>query len=258
MRFFDTNWLFEAFGGTYSASSGFPLLCFDEENKYPWTSSGEATDGNAIFVERVLLNVVPVNRIFIKQTNINNITIEIDTGSGYVALSNFILTKSNDGTQYFYELGAIVSLLKIKISGSNTTPTNQDKSIQQILAFTELGVIKAIDDISPKKNRVQKISKLNTGKVDVINKGSYFSFDLRFKAHYNSSENGIIQTLINNDNAFWLWINDDEEDSMVMIQEPYRFGDIYKVAQQKDSNLSFTGNAFFSGIDAVTNLVEVP
>ena len=258
MRFFDTNWLFSNFGGTYSASSGFPLLAFNEDNKFAWSSSGENTDGDAIFVERVLANSAKIDRIFIKDTNISNLTIQVDLGSGYVALSGFTLTKSNDGKNYFYELNSTINIFAIKVIGSNTIIANQNKQIKQILSFTELGVIKHVDDINPKRMRVQKISKLNSGKVDIINKGHYYSFQIKLKTHYNAVDNSIIEKLLNRDEAFYFWINNDNEDSMVMLQEPYRFNDIYKVAIQGDDNLSFNRNLFFSGIDETINLVEVP
>ena len=257
MRFFDTNWLFSNFGGTYDASSGFPLFAFNENSKFSWSSSGEGTDGNAIFVERVLANTATIDRIFIRKTNISNLTIEVDIGAGYVSLSNFTLTKSNDGANYFFELDAPITIEAIKIIGSNTIIPNQNKEIQQILAFVELGSLNAVADINPKRIRVQKISKLNAGKVDIINKGYYYSFQLKLAAHYNAADNAIIEILLNRDEAFWYWINNDQEDSMVMAQEPYRFQDLYKVGVQGDDNLSFTKNAFFSGIDETINLTEV-
>ncbi len=257
MRFFDTNWLFEKFGGTIAASSGFPIFAFNEKSKFSWSSSGEGTDGDQIYIERVLAASSPINRIFIRNTNIEDITIEVDTGSGYVALSSFNLIKSNDGSNYFYELENTINILKIKILGSNTIIPNQDKTIQQIFAFKELGQLKNIDDINPKRVRVQKISKLNSGKVDIINKGQYFTFQLKLKSHFKASDNAIITTIINRQDSMFLWINDDLEDVMTMLQEPFRFSDIYKVGVQSDDTLAFTKNLFFSGIDDTINLVEV-
>jgi len=89
MRFFDTNYLFNNFGGSSSASSAtaFAGLVFDESPKYSWNSQGENTDGNAIYVERILEANITIDRIFVQNTNISNLTIEVDAGSGYVSLA---------------------------------------------------------------------------------------------------------------------------------------------------------------------------
>ena len=257
MRIFDTNWLFENFGGTIDASSGTPQFAFDEDNQFDWSSGGEDTDGDAIFLTRTLDSSVPIDSIFIQETNINNITIEVDVGAGFVALSDFTLVKSDDGMNYYYRLGSSINIDAIKIIGSNTIVANLEKTIAQILAFEELGQIKNIDTIDSKIKRVQKVSKLNSGKKDIINKGRYFEFTLGFKTHYRSADNAIIETLLDRDEAMWLWINDDSEEVQLMSQQPFRFQDIYKVSIEKDNGVKYTKNLFFSGMDIKLKLTEV-
>ena len=262
MRFFATNYLFNNFGGSSSASSatGFSLFVFDEDTKYNWTSQGENTDGDAIFVERILLTPSAVNRIFVQNTNINNLTIEVDIGSGYVPLNSasaFTLVKSLDGSNYFYELNSSIAISKIRLIGSTTIVANKEKEIGQCLAFMELGKIAANSDIQPKRERIQVVSKLNSGKCDIINKGRFFSFKLKLKSHYKLADNPLIETILQRDAEMWLWINDNQETSITMIQEPYRFKDIYKVAFQKSDSVQFAKNVFFSGIDVDFDLVEV-
>lgn len=259
MRFFTTNYLFSNFGGSYASSSNSALApyVFDEETLFPWYSSGENTDGNAIYLERILDVAVSVDRIFVKNTNISNLTIEIDSGAGYVALAGFTLQKSNDGSCYFYKLSAPISLMKIKFIGSNTIIANQEKQIQECLGFSEIGNLKYVADIQPKKELIQAISKLNSGRFDVINKGSQWSFKIKLKSHYKAIDNSVIDAVLQRTQEMWLWLNDDEEDVMIMQQEPFRFQDIYKVAFQKAYSPRFTKNMFFSGLDVDFDLVEV-
>ena len=75
MRFFSTNYLYKNFGGTYAASSNtaFSSFSFDELSKYSWYSSGEGTDGDAIYLERVLGFAESIDRIFVRETNISNL-----------------------------------------------------------------------------------------------------------------------------------------------------------------------------------------
>lgn len=261
-RFFDTNYLFENFGGSFNASSssGLAFLSFDEDRSFSWTSNGEGTDGTSIFLERILDTPISINRVFAKETNISNLTIEVDIGAGYITLntaSNFNLIKSNNGENYFYELDNSISISKIKFIGSNTIIPNQEKTIKQCYAFMELGIIANNDDIQPKRVRLQAITKLNSGKVDIVNKGISWSFKLKLRAHYKQSDNEIINTVLQRGSEVWLWINNNQEDSIVMLQEPYRFSDLYKVTFQKADSVRFNSNMFFSGIDVTFNLVEV-
>jgi hypothetical protein len=258
MIFFDTNWLFNRLGGTIVASSGSPDFAFDEDTQFAWNSSGEGTDGDAITVTRTLDQSQPIDAIFIQTTNINNITIDVDVGAGFVSLSSFTLIKSLDGMNYYYSLDSEISIDAIRINGSNTITANEEKTIGQILAFRQLGQIKNIDSIQPSLKRIQKVNKLITGKRDIINKGREFeSISLGFKTHYRSDDNTIIQTLITRDDSFWIWINDNSEDVQVMALEPFRFGDIYKVAIEGKHKINYTKNLFFSGMDLKLKLTEV-
>jgi hypothetical protein len=258
MRFFDTNWLFNRLDGTITASSGSPEFAFDEDNQFAWNSAGQGTDGDVITITRTLTQLQPIDAIFIKNTNINNITIEVDVGAGLVPLSNFTLIKSLDGINYYYSLDSQITIQEIKITGSNTITPNQQKTIGQILSFRELGQIKNINSIDPKLKKIQKVNKLISGKKDIINKGREFdSISLGFKTHYRADDNAIIQTILDRDDSFWLWINDNSEDVQVMALDPFRFGDIQKVAVMRDYKVKYTKNLFFSGMDLKLKLTEV-
>lgn len=261
-RFFNTNYLFENFGGAISASSNTStaFLAFDEDRSYSWSSDGEGTDGDAISLERVLDATISINRIFVKNTNINNLTIEVDLGAGYVPLataSTFTLIKADAGNNYFYELDNTIDLIKIKFIGSNTIVANQEKIVEQCYAFMELGQIEYNSDIQPKRERIQVRSKLNSGKNDIINKGITWSFKLKLKSHFKESDNQIINDILQRGDELWIWLNDNQEDSMVMIQEPWRFSDLYKVTFSKADSPRFNKNMLFSGLNISFNLIEV-
>ena len=161
MRFFDTNYLFTIFGNTIAESSGTGSLAFDEKTRYGWTSDGEGTDGNSVYIENILSESQSIDRIFVKETNIDDLTIEVDIGAGYVSLSYDELISNADGTSHLYILNTPISLEKIKLSGSNTIVADQEKSIKQVYAFSELGRLEGFDSMRPSRERVQKISKLH-------------------------------------------------------------------------------------------------
>ena len=174
------------------------------------------------------------------------------------AATDFTLTQSADGTSYFYELDSTISIDQIVIYGSTTIIANSEKEIEQILAFVELGQIAACADVQPTKIKNQVINKLLSGKVDIINKGNYYSFKLKFKNHATTAtENTLLQTLRDTDDAIWLWINDNEEARQLFIQEPFQFKDIYKVALQGNDDAAYADNYWGGGFDVNLNYVEV-
>jgi hypothetical protein len=259
MRFFDTNYLFKDFGGTITASSNSQIayMAFDEKTKFRWRTSSENTDGDSVYLEQELISPATINRIFVAETNISNLTIEVDLGAGYVTLPSNTLTKSNDNYSYYYELESSQTIEKIKFIGSNTIIANEEKYITNALAFQEIGQIKYNDAVKPTIERIQVINKLNNGRSDIINKGRQISFKIKFKSHYSTADNEIIRQILNRDAEFWLWLNDDQEDLIYMPQEPYRFKDIYKVAFKGNHSMTFNDNIWFSGIDTDFSLIQV-
>lgn len=257
MRFFDTNVLYTLFGNTINASSGTPSLAFDEKTRYGWTSDGEDTDGDSVYIENILTQTTPVDRIFIRESNISNMSIEVNLGAGDIPLVYSEIISSADGTSHLYILTTPIVTQKVKITGSNTIVANQEKTIKQIYAFSELGRLENFDNIVPRRERLQKISKLQAGKVDVIDFGRHFSFKLGLKAHYVEDDNDVINMLAQRDNPFFIWINDNTESIMKMYQEPFKFKDLYKVSVQKPDSMRFTKNLYFSGIDDSINMIEV-
>ena len=257
MRFFDTNQLYTIFGNTINESSGTGSFAFDENTKFGWKSDGQDTDGDSAYIENIILDPQLIDRIFLRQTNISNFLIEVDVGAGYVTLAPDEVQTSSDSETYLYILNTPINLEKIKISGSNTIIANQEKRVKQVYAFNELGRIEDFNNISPTRERVQKITKLQAGKVDVIEFGRHFSFKIDLKAHYKEIDNEIIDTLARRDVPMFVWINDNTESIMKMYQEPFRFQDLYKVSIEKKDKIKFTNNLYFSGLDNNINMIEV-
>ncbi len=262
MIFFDTNELFKNFGGSINSSSGTALapFAFDEDRKFSWITSGQGTDGTAVYLERILPITTTINAIFIQSTNIENITIEVDLGAGYVALSaasSFTLIKSENGETYYYELDSSITIIKIKINGSDTITPNQEKRIAQVLGFVKLGQIKDFDDITPKRTRVQVVNKLITGKTDIINMGISWDFNVKLKSHYVESDGQIINDILERDKEVWIWFNDNLELIQEMSTEPFRFNDIYKVVFEKSDSTKYHDNMWFSGLDSTFKFKEV-
>lgn len=256
MRIFDTNELFYKFGNTLNGSTGTFQFAFDENLKTKWQTSGEDSDSDPVYIENIPESNISINRILIIGTNITDLAVQVNLGAGDVALSYTKLIKSNDNTCWLFEFDEI-STSKVKITGQTTIVANSEKEIAEIYAFKEIGELKNYADIIPTRVRTQIINKLQAGKVHVINQGRHFQFQLGLKTHYNANDNTIINSILQRDMPMFLWLNNNNEDVMVMNQEPFRFQDIYKVAVIKNDSLKFTKNLFFSGIDNQINFEEV-
>lgn len=258
MRFFDINYALKTFPGSYIASSQSDNAesCFDESDYTRWISNEENTDGDDIYVERDFNTVKTLSRIFVRGTNIDNISIEYWTGSTFAALSTTDY-KSADGTSVLFEFTE-QSLLKIRVVGSNTIAANEEKEIQEILCFTEIGqLIIPPADINCVRNKKQDIHQLENSKFFIFNRGRNKEIELTLKSHTGQTDIDLLNTLFERDTHFYIWINDNDEGFMNQIISPYRFQDVIKVGVAKGDSPGFYKNLFFSGIDNKIKLIEV-
>ena len=258
MRFFDINYGLNKFPGTATASSQSENAssCFDNLTYTSWLSNGEDTDGDAVYVERDLLTSKAINRIMVIGTNISDISLEYHNGSIFTALSATEI-KSADNTNVLFEF-TDPSASRYRIIGEDTIITNEEKEIQEIYMFQELGQLTIPpNDIKPKRIIEQSKHKLINAKNFYFNIGRRWEIDLKFKAHLGQTDIDLIESLILRDLEFHAWINDDEESVMLQKMEPFRFKDILKVAVDKGSSPSYYNNLFFSGVNETFKLVEV-
>lgn len=256
MQFFDTNFLYTGIGAVPSSSSGTASLAFNEDDRFVWTSIGQGTNGNNITLSCTLSSPQIIDTIVIKNTNISNLTFTV-FGTPPPVFGTLLVRNVNNLLTIVIPITNVSTVNSITINGSNTIIANQEKTVAKVYGFKSLGRIRNTDDVRATKNRLQKINRLYVGKVDIINKGSYYDFDVILRDHYVPNDNAIISLLRSRLSPFWFWINDNDQAAMVMDQEPYRFQDFYKVAITERDNFKFNDNKFFGGIDGVLNMVEV-
>jgi len=258
MRFFDINYALKQFPGTSAASSqsANAAACFDGLNYTCWISNEEGTDGDAIYIERDFINAKTFNRVFVKDTNILNISLEYWTGVAWAALTASAV-KSQDNRNILFEFTS-QNIPKIRIIGSNTIVADEEKEIQEILCFSEIGrLIIPPANIKPKRNKKQDSHQLENSKLFIFNRGRNISIELNFKSHVGQADIDLLNILFNRDAEFYIWINDNEEQYMTQKASPFRFEDVLKVSILKGDSPSYYKNLFFSGINNKIILVEV-
>lgn len=257
MRFFDINYALKQFPGTSAASSqsANAAACFDGLDYTCWISNEEDTDGDVIYIERDFINAKTFNRVFVKDTNILNISLEYWTGAAWVVLVA-TTTKSQDNKNILFQF-APQSIPKIRIIGSNTIIADEEKEIQEILCFSEIGrLIIPPADIKTKRNKKQDIHQLESSKYFIFNRGKNISIELNFKSHIGQVDIDLLNILFNRDTEFYIWINDNEEQYMAQKVSPFRFEDVLKMSISKGDNPAYYKNLFFSGVNNKLSLVE--
>lgn len=258
MRFFDIDYGLNKFPGTSSASSQSinANSCFDGLNYTKWISNGENTDGDDVYVERDFLTTKPINRIMVVGTNISDISVEYYTGAIFTPLTATAI-KSEDNQNVLFEF-TDPSSSKYRIVGSDTLIADNEKEIQEIYMFSEIGVLNIPPkNIIPRRIIEQRKHKLINAKNMFFNLGRRWEITLSFAAHLGQADIDLIESLIVRDLEFHIWINDNVESIMRQKTAPYRFQDIVKVAIDKGDAPNYYDNYFFSGVNNKFKMVEV-
>lgn len=258
MRFFDINYGLKTFPGTSSASSqsGNAIACFDGLEYTRWISNEENTDGDATYVERDFINAKTLDRIFVIGTNILDISVEYWTGSAWAALSTSE-TKSQNNQHVLFEFTK-QSLEKIRIVGSNTIIADQEKEINEIYCFTEIGrMVIPPAKIKAIRGKKQDLHQLENSKYFIFNRGRNKGIEINLKSHIGQDDIDLLNLLFERDIHFYVWINDKEEEYMEQAISPYRFQDVIKVGIVKGDSPNYYKNLFYSGVDNKIKMIEV-
>lgn len=266
LRFFGTDFNNSQFGGTPDASSnaGMAGFAFDGLTYTRWTSSGQNTDGNAIYLEMNYGFNRTVNAFYVYNTNIADVQVEYWTGSAWVILtsSNATITKSTDGNYLFVKANTSITTSKVRVIGSNTTPANNEKQITLFYAFVELGQLQGFPGFVPTFNLTQDVFNVTDGRNFIIERGEVFNATINFVSHQIQNDIDLATTLFGYKQPFFMWPNGGNESIFRFKFRPFRFQDIYKVAvslgqSSSPSTPSFTNNFFKAGYNDVLSLVEV-
>lgn len=260
MRFFDTNFLAKYQGGTASSSSGYEWNAFNENPTYVFVSDAQDTDGDLVFIEREVNEDLTVNRIFIQETNIANLSIQYmkDGDLVYTTLlpTDYNLIESADGRSKLYELNVPLVFKKMRFEGSNTTPANEEKTVSNIFMFNEIGKMLIHKSVSPERQRIQKKLELEAGGTVIANKGFYWKITVSIDGNNLPEDTATFNKLRDMHRNFFIWINDNHEEAFTVFQEPYRFQDLVKVAVYGKNKFEYHDNYFGHGFKDKITLYE--
>lgn len=266
LRFFGTDFNNAQFNGTADASSN-PLLApfaFDGLTSTRWTSSGQNTDGNSIYLEMNYGFNRTVNSFYVYNTNIANVQVEYWNGSSWVIFttSNATIIKSIDTNYLFVRSNTDITTTKVRVIGSNTTPANNEKQITLFYAFPELGQLQGFPGFVPTANLTQDVFQVTDGRNFIIERGEVFNATINFVSHQIQNDINLARTLFDYKQPLFIWPNGGNEAIFRFQFKPFRFQDIYKVSislgqSSNPSTPSFTGNFYKAGYNDILSLVEV-
>lgn len=259
MRFFDFNVAYKVFGGTYTASSetANSVFCFDELKYTRWTSSGENSDATEIYVERDFGSARDFDCIFIVGTNIKAPYVKAWNGSSWITPTQ-TLQSATDLTSHRACFATTQNYQKIRIYGGATIVANAEKQITEIMAFENIGAFNIHPaDVQVKRIKVRSKHELDDARYMAFNRGTRFEFTLSLKAHVGQADIDLMETLIDRDMEFYIWINDNQETIFNQKMSPFKFKDVIKVMVDKGDNPEYYKNIFYSGVDNKIPLIEV-
>lgn len=261
LRFFGTDFCENIFGGTASASSNSDMasFAFDGLEDTRWTSSGENTDGNAVYLEMDFGTTRTVNSFFVWKTNIEDVEVQYYTGSAWVTCGaiNATLIKSVDLAYLFIKTNSPVTISKVRVAGSVTITPDQEKYIYIFRAFMELGQFEYFPDFTPKIVPKQNVFNITDGRGYVIELGEQFTAKVVFRSHVNQNDINLAELLFARREPFFIWPNGGDETIFRFSFCPYRFRDLKKVTITGERTPKLTSNYYKAGFNDTMNLVEV-
>ncbi len=261
LRFLGTDFNELQFGGSPSASSSIAnsQFAFDGLLGTRWISSGEATDGNSVYLEMDYGFNRTIDSFYVLDSNIEDMEIQTWNGATWVTASASIatITKSADLMNMFVKLNTEVTVGKVRVVGADTITPNQEKYITLFHAFPEIGQFQYFPDFQPAITPKQNVFETTDGRGFVIERGESFSAKITMRSHVLQTDIDLAEELLQRKEPFYIWPNGGNDSIFRFSFRPFRFQDIYKVTVIGKSAPEFTKNFYKSGYNNVINIIEV-
>ncbi len=249
MKFFDKNILGIYNEGVIAGSSGSPKNAFNENMEFGYQSEGQSLDGDVVFLERELLEESDIDAIFITETNILDLVVETKVIGGlWEPLDSglYNLEKSKNGRSFYFNFKDSLLIGGIRVSGS--LANGEEKVIENIFAFGDLGEIIGFDSLEVKTKESAKLLPLDAGGSVVINKGKGLEISFAMKINSNKEDTDTAGVIRNMTSNFFIWINGGYDNNFKVSQFPYRYGDIIKVNRYGQDKIGYYKGQFSIGI----------
>lgn len=197
-----------------------------------------------------------VSDILLVKHNWKAFTIKYWNGTTYVDFSTPIAETVNDDETTHFQFDSVeTQKLRIIITAAQTL--NADKELYQLIVTEQIGLLNGWPVIkNPTHDRNKKISKMLSGKVNVIESLGSFQCDLEVTNWKNQADLTVIEEIYFRREGVLIWLCGGDEDQFSMELQGYRLEDIFLVRPTNSYEPEWAKGIYTSGVKLKIALQE--
>lgn len=240
-----------------AANSGQDIIDFvrNRNNVSAWVTTDSTDAANTQLdvefgVGRDLSDIILVKH------NWKAFTIKYWDGSAYQDFSTAIAqTNNTDETTHFHFTAVETTRIRIIITAAQTL--NADKELYQLICSEQIGLLNGWPIIkNPSHDRNKKISKMLSGKINMIESTGSFACDLEVTNWKDQSDLSVVENIYFRREGVLLWLCGGDEDQFAMELSGYRLEDIFLVRPTNSYEPEWAKGIYTSGVKIKIALQE--
>lgn len=228
----------------------------NRKNDSAWITTGSSDVGTTTLTLD-MTNEQTITDIILIGHNFKAFTLKYDD-SGWTDFSTPIAetTNAEDFNSYSF---TSVTTTKLQLIITGTMVADAEKYLKQFIATTKLGSgqLNGWPEIkAPKHDSNKKITKMLSGKVNVVESVGAFSCRLSVKSWSDDTDLDLVEEIYFNREAVLMSLSGFDEDQFSSVRIGYRREDLYLVRAIDDYTPEFYKNAYKCGLKINMRLQE--
>lgn len=217
-----------------------------------WATTGSSDAANTEIIAD-MKSATTLNRIVVVGHNLKSYTLDYWNGVAWVN----IITETDDlETTTFLSFPAITTD-KIRLTINGTKIIDDDKYIKQLILTQDIKRMEAYPMVTPKLTHNMRVTKMLSGKSNIVESVGAFSTKLTVNVLNNESDINLAETLFNYRKGYLISMSGGDEDQFNTAIEPFRKQDIYLVRMRKEFTPAPPKGLYDLGIKLNIELIEV-
>lgn len=232
-------------------------LMRNRNNTSGWLTTGSNDAANTTLVFD-MIDEKQVSDIMVVKHNLKAFTIKYWNGLSYVDFSTPINETTNTEETNYYSFTE-VSTTRIQLVITGTQVVNEDKIIRQFIITNKLltGQLTGWPLIrSPRHNTSKQISKMLSGKVNIVETTGAFSFSLEVRNWNIDADLNIIEEIYFGRKGVLISLSGGDDLQFSHRRIGYRKEDIYLVRAINDYSPEWVSGIYTNGLKIKMNLHE--
>jgi hypothetical protein len=235
---------------------GYAPYILNRNNTSAWITTG-SVDSDNTYIDVDMVDYRTISDILLIKHNFKNFTIQYWNGSAFVDFSPAIAETVNTAESNYYQVAQVqTSKVRIKIFGTMTP--NEDKHLYQFILTEKIGQFEGWPVIkNPKHSKNKVISKMISGKYNVLPNVSGFSCSLGFNSISSDADLTLIENIYDEMQGFLFWPCGGSETQFKTVRQGYQLEDVYLMACQNDYEPEYLSGIYNLGIGIEIKMIEV-